>query len=135
MNIEQGLGIDVQCTECKHRFNVDKEDVAYQKWMRCKENGKEVALTYFTCPECGSYHFVQIDDANTIGILREAKTLFVKLSKKRNQGKDVPQKQSEKFKKTRTHLGDARNKLVKMYTGKTFIDNEAGLTHQEVRFE
>ena len=77
-----------------------------------------VDLMYFECPSCGKRHFVQIDNAETKGLLLEVVRVFAKLSKMRKQGKST-KKKSGKYKKANGDLDKARNKLMKEYSSKT----------------
>ena len=56
--------------------------------------------------------------------MKEVSRQFVRLSIIKKKGKEIPQKQSAKFKKARQNLSDYRMNLMKEYTGKLVHDNE-----------
>jgi hypothetical protein len=55
-------------------------------------------------------------------------TEFRALMVKRQKGKTISKKQSDKFKKARQHLSVYRTNLMKEFTGKTVID-ESGIEY------
>ena len=113
----------VECEDCKSKFEISSDRVNYKKEFNV--NGKSIFLTYYDCPSCGRRHFVQIDDAMSLSKLREAKSMFIRLSIAREKGKDIPQKQSAKFKKARKNLSEYRIKLMKEYSNKLIHDSES----------
>lgn len=115
-----------ECEDCKQKFLVT-QDQAPNSLTHKKEfnvNGQSIFLTYYDCPKCGRRHYVQIDDTTSLNKLKEVSRQFVKLSVAKRKGKEIPQKQSAKFKKARQHLSDYRMNLMKQYTGKLIHDNE-----------
>lgn len=127
MNQEnKAMSLLVECEDCKQKFEVSSGESA-GKVNHKKEfnvNGKSIFLTYYDCLSCGRRHYVQIDDKTSLNKLREVSQQFVKLSVAKRKGKEIPQKQSAKFKKARQHLSDYRMNLMKQYTGKLIHDNE-----------
>lgn len=124
--INETMSLLVECEDCKHKFQISSgnstEQVTHKKEFNV--NGKSIFLTYYDCPSCGRRHFVQIDDATSLSKLREVSKQFVKLSVAKHNGKEIPQKQSAKFKKARQNLSDYRMNLMKQYTGKLIHDND-----------
>ena len=120
------MSLLVECEDCKEKFRITTGDtvntVTHKKEFNV--NGRSIFLTYYDCPSCGRRHYVQIDDAVSLNKLKEVSRQFVKLSVLKKKGKDIPQKQSAKFKKARQNLSDYRMNLVKGYTGKLLHDNE-----------
>ena len=116
----------VECEDCKQKFKIASGEavhsITYKKEFNV--NGQSIFLTYYDCPSCGRRHYVQIDDKTSLNKLREVSRQFVKLSIAKRKGKEIPQKQSAKFKKARQHLSDYRMNLMKQYTGKLIYDNE-----------
>lgn len=115
-----------ECENCKLRFSVTEDQTA-NSLIHKKEyklNGQSIFLTYYDCPKCGRRHYVQIDDAVSLNKLKEVSKQFVKLAIAKKKDKEIPQKQSAKFKKARQNLSDYRMKLMKEYTGKLLHDNE-----------
>lgn len=130
--IKEGMLLLVECEDCKHKFEIGQNDkteavkVTYTREF--KVNDESIFLTYYDCPKCGRRHFVQIDDKTSLRKLASAKNMFVKLSVANLKGKEIPEKQLVKFKKTRQNLSDYRLKLMKRYTGKKIYDEESKLT-------
>ena len=125
----------VECEGCKHRFEITSNEAAYLVTHK-KEfnvNGQSIFLTYYDCPKCGRRHYVQIDDATSLNKLKEVSRQFVKLAVLKKKDKEIPQKQSAKFKKARQNLSDYRMNLMKEYTGKLLHDNETD-SDFELRF-
>lgn len=120
-----------ECEECKKKFPVSS-DQAPNSLTHKKEfisNGQSIFLTYYDCPHCGKRHFVQIDDKNSMQELVRVTNEFKSLMAKRQKGKTISQKQSDKFKKSRQHLSDYRMNLMKEFTGKTAVDKETGIEY------
>ena len=120
------MSLMVECEGCKQKFEITSGEVAHSVTHK-KEfnvNGQSIFLTYYDCPKCGRRHYVQIDDATSLNKLKEVSRQFVKLAVLKKKGKEIPQKQSAKFKKARQNLSDYRMNLMKEYTGKLLHDNE-----------
>lgn len=115
-----------ECENCKQRFSVTEDQTANSLTHKkeYKLNGQSIFLTYYDCPKCGRRHYVQVDDAVSLNKLKEVSKQFVKLAIAKKKDKEIPQKQSAKFKKARQNLSDYRMKLMKEYTGKLLHDNE-----------
>lgn len=115
-----------ECENCKKRFSIIENQAANSLTHKkeYKLNGQSIFLTYYDCPKCGRRHYVQIDDAVSLNKLKEVSKQFVKLAIAKKKDKEIPQKQSAKFKKARQNLSDYRMKLMKEYTGKLLHDNE-----------
>lgn len=124
MNENTSFNLMFQCENCKKNFPVSSEQ-APNSLTHKKEfisNGQSIFLTYYDCPHCGKRHFVQIDDKSSLQELVRVKNEFTKLAVARKKGKEIPKKQSDKFKKSRQHLSDYRTSLMKEFTGKTITD-------------
>lgn len=120
------MSLMVECEGCKQKFEITSGEAAHSVTHK-KEfnvNGQSIFLTYYDCPKCGRRHYVQIDDATSLYKLKEVSRQFVKLAVLKKRGKEIPQKQSAKFKKARQNLSDYRMNLMKEYTGKLLHDNE-----------
>ena len=120
------MSLLVECEDCHEKFRVASGE-AVQAVTHKREfvvDGQSIFLTYYDCPKCGRRHYVQIDDATSLNKLREVSRQFVKLAALKKKGKEIPQKQSAKFKKARQNLSDYRMNLMKEYTGKLLHDNE-----------
>lgn len=132
---KETMSLLVECEDCKTKFSISADEAANAVTHK-KEfnvNGQSIFLTYYDCPKCGRRHYVQIDDAVSLNKLKEVSRQFVKLAVAKKKGKDIPQKQSAKFKKARQHLSDYRMKLMKEYTGKLVHNNETD-SDFELRF-
>lgn len=113
-----------ECEDCKKKFPV-MQDQGPNSLTHKKEftsNGQSIFLTYYDCPHCGKRHFVQIDDKSSLQELVRVTNEFKSLMVKRQKGKSISQKQSDKFKKSRQHLSDYRMTLIKEFTGKSAVD-------------
>lgn len=126
-----------ECEECKGKISVSRAE-APNSLTHKKEfnvNGKSIFLTYYDCPSCGRRHYVQIDDKTSLGELKKVTKMFVELSVKKREGKNISEKQLAKFKKARQHLSDYRTNLMKEYTGKLIRNNETDTESEtELRF-
>lgn len=118
-----------KCEDCGSQFPIDQKNVVYQERFKTK-NGQIIFLTYYDCPECGRRHWVQVDDTQTLGMLRQQQKMFVRLAKKRSNGQDVGKKQSAKFAKAQKDLSNNRNELMKEFTGKTVVNEETGESYK-----
>ena len=120
-----------ECEDCKKKFPVT-QDQAPNSLTHKREfisNGQSIFLTYYDCPHCSKRHFVQIDDKNSLQELVRVTNEFKSLMAKRQKGKTISKKQSDKFKKSRQHLSDYRMNLMKGFTGKTAVDKETGIEY------
>lgn len=129
------MSLLVECEDCHEKFRVASGE-AVQAVTHKREfvvDGQSIFLTYYDCPKCGRRHYVQIDDATSLNKLKEVSRQFVKLAVSKKKGKEIPQKQSAKFKKARQNLSDYRMGLMKAFTGKLLHDNETD-SDFELRF-
>lgn len=112
------LQLMVECEKCKYKFAIGQEQApnSITNKKEYKVKGQSIFLTYYDCPSCGRRHYVQIDDAESLRKLNEAKKLFVELAKKKKMGKEVSKKQLAKFDKARKDLSEYRTKLMKQFT-------------------
>lgn len=113
-----------ECEDCKQKFPVTQDQASNSLTHKkeYKSNGQSIFLTYYDCPRCSRRHFVQIDDANSLQELVRVTNEFKSLMIKRQKGKTISKKQSDKFKKSRQHLSDYRMNLMKEFTGKIAAD-------------
>lgn len=118
-----------ECEDCKERVHATNAVKHKKEFL---SNGQSIFLTYYDCPNCGKRHFVQIDDKNSMQELVRVTTEFYRLAAMRKKGKEIPKRQSEKFKKARQHLSDYRTNLMKEFTGKKAVD-VTGISY-ELRF-
>lgn len=114
----------VECENCKQKFVIGSEQESNNLTNKkeFKVDGQSIFLTYYDCSFCSKRHFVQIDDANSLSILRDVTKQFARLANKRRQGEEIPKKQLTKFKKTRKHLSNCRMELMRKYTDKVIHD-------------
>lgn len=113
-----------ECEDCKQKFPVTQDQASNSLTHKkeYKSNGQSIFLTYYDCPHCSRRHFVQIDDANSLQELVRVTNEFKSFMIKRQKGKTISKKQSDKFKKSRQHLSDYRMNLMKEFTGKIAAD-------------
>lgn len=121
------LNLMLECEDCKQKFPVTQDQApnSLTHKKEYKSNGQSIFLTYYDCPNCGRRHFVQIDDVSSLQELVRVTNEFKSLAIKRQKGKTISKKQSDKFKKSRQHLSDYRINLMKEFTGKIAV-NETG---------
>ena len=118
------LNLMFECEDCKQKFPVTQDQApnSLTHKKEYKSNGQSIFLTYYDCPNCGRRHFVQIDDVSSLQELVRVTNEFKSLAIKRQKGKTISKKQSDKFKKSRQHLSDYRMNLMKQFTGKLATD-------------
>ena len=124
------LNLMFECEDCKQKFLVTQDQApnSLTHKKEYKSNGQSIFLTYYDCPNCGRRHFVQIDDGSSLQELVRVTNEFKSLAIKRQKGKTISKKQSDKFKKSRQHLSDYRINLMKEFTGKIAVD-ETGVEY------
>ena len=124
------LNLMFECEDCKQKFPVTQDQApnSLTHKKEYKSNGQSIFLTYYDCPNCGRRHFVQIDDISSLQELVRVTNEFKSLAVKRQKGKTISKKQSDKFKKSRQHLSDYRINLMKEFTGKIAVD-ETGVEY------
>ena len=124
------LNLMFECEDCKQKFPVTQDQApnSLTHKKEYKSNGQSIFLTYYDCPNCGRRHFVQIDDVSSLQELVRVTNEFKSLAVKRQKGKTISKKQSDKFKKSRQHLSDYRINLMKEFTGKIAVD-ETGVEY------
>lgn len=115
-----------ECEGCGTKFYLGNTGVSikYGVPYRAVEDGRSIYLTYYDCPSCDRRHYVQVDDARSNLMKREVFILFKKLSKKRIDGKEIPKKQNEKFKKLNNKFEDYRFELKKELNGKVMVPDD-----------
>lgn len=120
------MSLLAECEDCKAKFKITSGEAAgvLSHKKEFKVNGTSIFLTFYDCPYCGRSHYVQIDDAYSLNLLKDVSRQFVKLAVAKKKEKEIPQKQSAKFNKSRKHLSDYRMKLMKQYTGKLIHNDE-----------
>lgn len=119
-------GMVFVCEQCNEKFLLGEGiDIVYDKQYNFE--GKSIFLTYYDCPKCGKRHFVQIDDTRSHQMKNEVVKMFIKLSKKRMNDKDIPKTQNEKFKKLNKKLEDYRLNLKKEYHGRSVFNEDGSI--------
>lgn len=129
------LSVMAECEECMSTFKLSSKDTEVQirHKREYKINGRPIFLTYYDCPNCKKRHFVQIDDKRTLELLKKNRTLFGKLAAKTRDDKEIPKKQSDKYKKQIKYLSNYRMELMKEFTGVMLHDDETD-TNIKLRF-
>jgi transcription elongation factor Elf1 len=101
------------CQECGHSFELNSSLV---KKEMVEVKGDKLWLTYFNCPRCNKRHFVQVDNAETNGLLVDITKQMASISKSVKQGKSV-KKKSGKYAEASRYLDITRNQLMRELTG------------------
>lgn len=112
-----------ECEDCGAKFVLGEGGAELHCGVPCTVEDSirwSIYLTYYDCPKCGRRHYVQVDNERTIEIKRKASYMFVKLSKRRLDFKDIPKEQNKKFKKLNERLAKARFELKQKLDGKIF---------------
>lgn len=128
---EQHLGFFASCEDCGCNFRV-LSSVVYANESKVMQSeffvsGKKIFLTYYDCPNCKRRHYVQVDDCTSLKMLKEVKSQFVKLFNTKRKGVTVPQKEINKFNKSRQDLSFYRKKLMYLYSDKVVHDNDTDI--------
>ena len=113
------LNFLVECEKCKNKVNAFSVVKHKEEF---KLNEQSIFLTYYDCPKCGNRHFLQIDNDISKQLLVGITNTFTRLAVLKHKGKEIPKKQSEKFKRAREDLSEYRMILMKEFTGKTVVD-------------
>lgn len=103
-----------ECKACGAKFVVDSTNV--KKWEYKGKGNETIWLTHYDCPECACRHYVQIDNADTNGILVEIQKIMASVVKAQRANKSVKSKQA-KYNKATTDLAATRSRLMKEYHG------------------
>lgn len=127
------LSLMIECEDCHEKFSITTEQssVTHKKEFKVKE--QSIYLTYYDCPKCGRRHFVQIDDDESLSILRVNESQFVHNAVLRTQGKKLRKKKIDQYKSTQKHLANYRRELMKQFTGIVLHDDETD-SDFELRF-
>lgn len=106
------------CRRCGQKFHLGTEiPVIYRQEYRDAHDAV-IMLTYYDCPQCGTRHFVQADDATSVRMLNDVSKVFVKIAVAKSSGKCVPAKLQDKYTKCKSHLGMYRMKLMLDWNGR-----------------
>ena len=119
----------ITCKNCKALNNVSQGfDVIHHKIpFTCK--GDKIYLTYFDCKECGTRHFVQIDNDSTLDKYKKCYGYMVRLSLSKRNNKPIKQSSSNEFKNMRAKLGTERIELARKYHG-MMVYNEQNVPYK-----
>ena len=117
----------VTCDICHKEFALSKSFLEEKKVVLEKEGTEpnEVVLTILTCPHCGKYYPVTLDDEETIGIVTELREVVVKEYKIRFKGKEPTAKLVHKHQALKRKLNFKRQKLAEKFNG-SFYQTEDG---------
>lgn len=117
----------VTCDICHRDFALTKDFLEERKVTLEKEGLEptEVVLTNLTCPNCGKYYTVIVDDEETTGIVVELREIVAKEYKARSKGKEPTQKLIHKHQTLRRKLSFKRQCLAGKFDG-SFYQTEDG---------
>lgn len=126
MAIQQPSNV-VTCDICHRDFALTKDFLEEKKVVLEKEglDPTEVVLTNLTCPHCGKYYTVIVDDEETAGIVTELRKIVAKEYKARSKGKEPTQKLIRKHHTLRRKLSFKRQCLAVKFDG-SFYQTEDG---------
>lgn len=112
----------VECEKCKNKFEINVNNGTMKLKEKFEADNGPIFLSYYVCLDCGKYHYVQIDDKNTLHKFNELQKQFIKLAATKRKGKVPPQSQVKKFKKSHADLVSTRRELMEEYEGCTLLD-------------
>lgn len=117
----------VVCDICHKEFALTKNFLEEKKVVLEKEGIEptEVVLTILTCPHCGKYYTVIVDDEETAGIAAELRQIVAKEYKARSKGKQPTDKLIRKHHTLRRKLSFKRQILAGKFDG-SFYQTEDG---------
>ena len=126
------LQVTIECKDCKNKMIADAINV---KKKTLNVNGNSISdgsieVVYIYCPNCGSRHFVQVDDKISLELKEKNMKMFIKLAKKKIDYERIPKKDAAMFEKLRKKLSDLRATLMERYEGSDVTDTETGETFQ-----
>ena len=126
MAVQQPSNV-VTCDICHRDFALTKNFLEEKKVVLEKEglDPTEVVLTVLTCPHCGKYYTVIVDDEETAGIAAELREIVAKEYKARSKGKEPTQKLIHKHQILRRKLSFKRKCLAGKFDG-SFYQTEDG---------
>ncbi len=126
MAIQQPSNV-VTCDICHQDFALNKDFLEEKQVVLEKEGLEptEVVLTVLTCPNCGKYYTVIVDDEETSGIVAELREIIAKEYKARSKGKEPTQKIIRKHHALRRKLSFKRQNLAEKFNG-SFYQTEDG---------
>lgn len=114
----------VECEKCKNKFEINVGNGTLKLKEKFETDNGPIFLSYYVCLDCGKYHYVQIDNKNTLHQLNEFQKQFIKLTATKGEGKVPPQSQVKEFKKSHTSLVSARRKLMEEHEGCILFDKD-----------
>lgn len=126
--VKQQESIVIECKNCSNKIKVDAQKINYDKEY-VGADGKSIYITSIVCDSCGTAHHVQLDDSTTIKLKKYVQGMFKKFAQMKTSGKTIPNKQLDKFNKTRETISKMRFELITQYDGTTVTDT---LTGEEV---
>lgn len=126
------MEVKVKCPICNAVNDLKKDERQYTYQRKVLIDNCFYYLTSFVC-ECGKIICVQVDDDNTIKLLREEQSIVRKAMQKKKNKKKISSKITEEQRKKKMDLDNARMNLMRKLDGKQA--NIFGTTEWfEVRF-
>ena len=117
----------VICDMCHREFTLTRQCLTENRVVLEKEglDPTEVVLTVLTCPHCGKYYTVIVDDEETTGIAAELKEIVAKEYKLQSKGKKPTDKLLRRHQTLRRKLSFKRQCLAGKFDG-SFYQTEDG---------
>lgn len=103
------------CRECSKSFEVAEENVRFKRPLTI--DGCEYYVTYFDCPGCAKRVYSQVDDNETIRLVKEIEQMLAKSM----PTKQMSQMEHSQFSRAKGNLRRRRNGLKAAISGKTVI--------------
>lgn len=118
---------EIECDDCKQVWLLQYTDVK-EEWLEAK--GKQILVTYFTCPRCGKVYVICIDDSLSLRVKNLLGVNLKRINKLQSKGKNPTEKQLVKVEKQRKELIKLRTLLKQQYDGLFYQKSNPTVTNQ-----
>lgn len=115
-----GVQMQTICTCCEQKFSIGKSNVAKEAYT--DRHGQTIWGTYYVCPKCGARYYVQVDNAETNGLLVELGGLLKQIAKKKRNNKSAASKHP-KYISITNKLQTIRERLADQYDGELLVNS------------
>lgn len=105
----ENIAVTVQCTKCNKQTLVSGIDIKQRKGLFT--DGKELLVTYYTCPHCGVEHHVSVDDAETLSLMEVFRNSVKRADAQRKTKGSVKKVTVKVIEQNKKKLERARNAL------------------------
>lgn len=117
------MNIKVKCDKCSDEFVLSKKNL---KNVNVKIKSDDVNIKYFQCHRCKYLFIVQIDNAETDKLLKNAEDLMKKAINFRKRNSKVPLWLNKALSKNAKELQKKRDNLFAKYKGEEITIPDVG---------